>query len=699
MAEPRAQIRRRLVPISQLLPTITAQSHPASSNRTLTAADFPSQFLANASTNLKHEVCIQRITDYIDYTTLHPNETLPYSLLFGEDTANHEFLTTPTNMVVTVPFCELLCSNPAHYAPFRDWYPDRGPRIMTWIVPVALLLSSIELSPLDKRRFYAVLHALGDPIDVLWSFLHKLRVRTRLHALAEAHFGANPDPSKNQDALVATVVLSAFEDLLSPSIRSYNTFRDLLHVFWIPQARHLWRDAALDLADSRSDERLRSMLAVALYVLQILSAFIVDIGGGPSNPPGGVIAVALTLTFLIPTVLFSSWIGAPTSRRGTLRAVRTLVDGVEAVRVKEGLPRLEGKWMGQLPGMLERAGIPLAAVGGVPVEAPARFREGFDFERDTIYAEYHLHGGKDTYRPWKLRVLSDDPLSPRGWRIRWRDVVFWNDAGWEAFLASLPVYGGVVPGLGILFLAGEGGFSCRHVLLLSILGAWTASAVLTSFSYKYMLRLSPSGKWHWRFCLVKGLVVGTGVLVFVGLTAAGFFNTCACWGRRLSRGSEAQVALSVNERNWKNVEGKFPGIVAALIFFQVGYAVWVLLANRNGVRVLRWSEGRKQAAWLDKKLPPQGVGERVRGYFGDSGLEAVTGRVCQLSRDLGCKLRGDGRGDMYVAKNDIAMTVKEVWPPELVAVRSDGSVGHAWDRGEPKTGRSRVFLQAQAATR
>lgn len=658
--------RCRLILLIPLLPIITAQSDLNSTspnNRTL--ADIPPEFLANASTHFEHKLCIERITAYINHTTRFPNESVPYSLLFGTDPNTNKFLINSTGkMVVTVPFCELVCSSPSRYAPFRDWYPDRGPRIMTWIVPVALLLSSIELSPLDKRRFYAVFHALGDPIDVLWSLLHKLRVRTRLHALAEAHFGANPDPSTNQDALIAAIVLSAFEDLLSPSISSYETFKHLLDVFWIPQARLLWRDAALDLADSRSDERLRSMLAVALYVLQILSAFIVDIGGGPSNPPGGVIAVAATLTFLIPAVLFSSWIGAPTSRRGTLRAVQALVDGVEAVRVRDKLARPGGNWLIQLSGMLKKAGIPLPVVPGVPVEAPAKFPDDFNFERDTIYAEYHLNGGKDTYRPWKLRVLTDESQGrpPKAWLLRRKDAIFRNDAWWEAFLASLPVLGGVAAGFGILFLAGEGGYSCRHVLLLSILGAWTASAVLTSFSYKYMLR-----KWHWRFCLAKGLVVGIGVLVFVGLTAAGFFSTCACWGRQLIRGDGAEVELTVNERNWKNVEGKFPGIVASLIFFQVGYAVWVLCANRKGVRVLRWSEKRKQAAWpLATKLPPQGVRgrfreyvKRVREYYKDSGLPEMMARVRRFSRALSSKVWGRGRRQGSVAESGIAMMPRE----------------------------------------
>jgi len=73
-------------------------------------------------------------------------------------------------------------------------------------------------------------------------------------------------------------------------VESYEIFETLLALLWIEgnaTAASLWRDAALGLVEARSDERLRSILAIVLYILQILSAFVFDIGGGAPNPPGG----------------------------------------------------------------------------------------------------------------------------------------------------------------------------------------------------------------------------------------------------------------------------------------------------------------------------------------------------------------------------------------------------------------------------
>jgi hypothetical protein len=131
-------------------------------------------------------------------------------------------------------------------------------------------------------------------------------------------------------------------------------------------------------------------------------------------------------------------------------------------------------------------------------------------------------------------------------------------------------------------------------------------------------------------------------------------------GEAAIRGSQAGVELTVNDRNLKNLEGRFPGIVAGLIFFQVGYAVWVLLANWNGVRVLRWSEGRKQAAWLDKKLPPQGVRERVREFVKRSRPPVVMGRGRQFSKAMSSRLWGHGHRKESIAESDISMTPTEV---------------------------------------
>ena len=82
------------------------------------------------------------------------------------DTSNHTML--------TLQGCEKLCGR-------QSFYWDAGPRIITWIIPVILLLSNIELSSVDKQRFLTILHAVGDPIDSLWSILHKIYIWRRLY--------------------------------------------------------------------------------------------------------------------------------------------------------------------------------------------------------------------------------------------------------------------------------------------------------------------------------------------------------------------------------------------------------------------------------------------------------------------------------------------------------------------------------------
>ena len=594
------------------LPTVVLQASPS---RTLTRDDVPPEFVADTSTAFDHETCIAHILKLTNQTS----RRIPTDLIFANDSTGVP-RSSAKDMAISLSACELLCSNPAGYSSFHDWYVDRGPRIMTWIIPVALLLSNIELSPLDKRRFYALFHALGDPIDVVWSFLYKLRMRTRIYALVRTYRPTIPD----QDVRIAAIVLSGFEDLLAGSITSYDTFSNLLTLLWIPadvepMVRLLWRDAAVSLADARSDERLRSLLAIILYVLQVLSAFVFDLGGGTPNPPGGVIAAALTLTFLIPAVLLSSVIGAPTSRRSTLHTLRQLVAGVEAARYRGRIPRPPGSLPDDLETLFLARGIPFAEPtvealpampAGVPSQTPAPLPPGFCWKRDTVYADFHLHGAKDTYRPWKMGTLDGTdsrPLHPVVGQV-------FEDPRLEAFGGCLPVFAGVAAGLGLLNLAGEGGFSCRHVLLFSIFGAWVVSAGLTSLSYLGLLHHPErSRKWHWRFCLVKGMILGMGVLVFVGLTAAGFFNSCSCWGRKLIHGDEAVVVLTVTEMYRENNKWRFPVIVACVVVFQLVFAMAALWVNQDGVRVLRWSERRRQAACLDEA--PLGRRQRIGVFF------------------------------------------------------------------------------------
>ncbi|KAK0617679.1 hypothetical protein B0T14DRAFT_605696 [Immersiella caudata] len=599
--------------------------------------DIPAWVRANETVSFDHATCEVAVREYMKSNV---SSIVPLDLIFmrGPDNA---LQMADENMVLTIPACEQLCGNLK-----PNWYVDRGPRLMTWIIPIILLLSNIELSPLDKRRFFTLFQALGDPIDVLWSLLDKLQTRTKIYDLASQRLGGAFRGDDQLRTRIVATVLASFEDLIGPDLQSLDQLIRIMDHFDPADASFfdLWREAASELSDGRTDERLRSLFAIMLYILQILSAFVFDIGGGSPNPPGGVIALALTLTFLIPMVLLSATIGAFTSRRGALRILRAFV-----WQSGKGAPA-------SMEGMFTRRGIITST------------RETMQW--DEYFRGLHWNGGKDTYRPWKLTrslgvgsttttpfcapldrplnqprdtsktmaavritpISTTSPVTPQRTPSpkpsRWKPLL-------TPLIATTPIISGLTGGLGILVLAGEGGWSCRHVLLLCMLASWLLSSALSSLPYLFLkwslsrrgnetvtpavtngkprrgslhslyqvttshisTRTSNWRKHHWHLCLAKDIILGVSILLFVCITAAGFFNSCSCWGRRLFSGDSVGVALNVNPKYIEYNRNKFPGIVSGVVGFQLGWAFLVGLRNRKGIMVLRWGEVVRQEVW------------------------------------------------------------------------------------------------------
>ncbi len=87
--------------------------------------------------------------------------------LFATDEANRTYHGND-NLTLSLPGCERICGP-------RTYYRDAGPRFMTWILPIGLLLCNIELSPIDKRRFATFPAVLGNSCEAIWSLMHKLQ--------------------------------------------------------------------------------------------------------------------------------------------------------------------------------------------------------------------------------------------------------------------------------------------------------------------------------------------------------------------------------------------------------------------------------------------------------------------------------------------------------------------------------------------
>lgn len=326
---------------------------------------------------------------------------------------------TSDQMTLTKRGCDEFCGEGTFY-----W--DAIPRLTTWIIPVVLLLSNLELSPIDKRRFMTVVHAVGDPIDSFWSLLHKIYVWRRLYAIGlhsckprragqskGAYYlelwddrlqrwkrwwlrlfrrqyrnlrwcwrklatlvakrkwkgkgkatrlrptrddgGGNDVDCDSDDgdeddveyetaherARVIATVLAGFEEISGAHIRS-----ELHYHMVLQQLGHIgssslaptgtrstesrgawqeWRHCARVLADARTNEFLRTLLAIFIYVFGVVAALDDAIGGGNTSKPGGRIGSAVFLMWLVPMALLSNVVGTFTSRRTCLTIMRLFV--------------------------------------------------------------------------------------------------------------------------------------------------------------------------------------------------------------------------------------------------------------------------------------------------------------------------------------------------------------------------------------
>jgi hypothetical protein len=349
---------------------------------------------------------------------------------------------TSDNMILTRAGCDEFCGG-------QTFYWDAIPRLTTWIIPVILLLSNIELSPIDKRRFTTLIHAVGDPIDSFWSILHKIYVWRRLYAIALSKclkqvgrepgwssyierrrellqrwkrewrhwfrscallysrvkrwwrnflyyrlrhrweraaespflyglvriFGIRtapmqpveqPEPDHEDDeddndmydkphdrARVIATVLAGFEEINGTNIESethYHMILDQLGRIGQPisddgsrgqsmGAWDEWRHCARVLADARTNEFLRTLLAIFIYVFGVAAALYDELGGGNTSKPGGRIGSAVYLMWLVPLALLSNTVGSFTSRRTCLTIMHLFVERTTAVMEKEDLER------------------------------------------------------------------------------------------------------------------------------------------------------------------------------------------------------------------------------------------------------------------------------------------------------------------------------------------------------------------------
>ncbi|KAI4258176.1 MAG: hypothetical protein LQ352_001333 [Teloschistes flavicans] len=246
----------------------------------------------SVDTGFVRDECFARVLVYLANGTLSPNDEVFFRNADGRPMSAH------ANLTLTLSGCRKLCGLR------QKWYADIGERLSVWLLPVLLLISNVELSPLDKRRFFAIIHLIGDPIHSFWSLLDKLDAWDHCYRLAE-QFG----PKCQCCTRTIATVFAGFEETSGPGTVTRQNLNNLADKYHLTANFGMWRRAALDLADSRTDEFFRTWLAIVLYIYQLIGGFVKKIGGEPSSPSGGRIATSVFLSWLVPVVLLSNAIG------------------------------------------------------------------------------------------------------------------------------------------------------------------------------------------------------------------------------------------------------------------------------------------------------------------------------------------------------------------------------------------------------
>lgn len=473
------------------------------------------------------------------------NQSLsPTSDFFFRDSFQSPPYNGPENITLNLVGCNALCG------PEQTWYFDIGPRLTVWLIPILVLLANVEPSPVDKYNFLAILHLLGDPIDSIWSLLHKLDAWDRCSALA-----ARRDNICLSCRRVIASIFAGHEEVQGPRIQSEDYFEALLERR--SRATHFneWRRAAVRLADGRTASFGRTVFAFLLYVFQLVCAFVPEVGGGSTSPPGGRIATSVLLSWLVPVILIINVVGNLTSRR-------VVYDILADLNANTGEDRFQ------------------------IVEERSEFLPSFPFIAQECSTEYFRalswSGAIYTYRAWKLRYYI---TSAHHHRHRHTLLL--------VTLAAAPVVIGFVGGVLILWYQPSYGLNCRHAWLVGVTVLWIISAFITSMTYNSGFA---TGKYHWHFTLIKDACVAAPSLAIMILSTIGLFNFCWCWAGPFRYSGVGRVPLleTVYLQNAKSV---YPIIVGGALVLQLTFVLVVAVRWHGGLQLFRWREKTRRAEW------------------------------------------------------------------------------------------------------
>lgn len=436
-------------------------------------------------------------------------------------------LADPNNLKLTLEGCEAICDSK------MGFYADSASRLITWLLPVILLIGNMQFAPIGKERFFMVLHLLGDPVHSAWSLLAKLEDWYQCFSNIRAQYPRKPSPQQEYRIKSSVMVLAVAEELFVPFDIENRRFP------LIPNegSDHILWETARALGESRKTELLRAILAISWYIFEVVAAFVPAVGQSTS-PSGGRIAPAMLLSWLLPVVLLSNAIGGFSSLRNCEFFILRF----------------------------------LARIG--------------KSRHDISICEEQ-----------RSRFFKKDESAPHSSSLAWSGAIYSYRLGRRpsgtprkklllALCSVLPV----TLAFGLAFAALETAptyFSCRSVLVAVIFASWILSAIITWIT---SFQSSITGRYLWYFILIKDSFIAVPALALIIMTSCGLFNSCYCWSGALVLGrSKASVALDPVSALNRNNHVVYPAMVAIGLSLQISVFLLIFWTRRWCFGLMAWS--------------------------------------------------------------------------------------------------------------
>lgn len=558
-------------------------------------------------------MCQQKIVLMLESGKLLANDTK----IFAMSPRGQSLMSDINNIALTTSGCSSLCDSAQ-----PTLYPDSIPRLTQWLLPVLLLIVNMTFGSSRWEVLASVTHILGDPIHATWSLLATVESWNRSLVIAEkVHTSlkrrqpddqqdktfhklegtltrndqvnksgvvvcaveeaipepTNSDPQDMQGKKVTAtqiqhiaVIIASLSELFRPFNATENPEAILLTVtltilqpITLPLSTTLCSKIATDLITSRTSEILRTYIAIALYLFQVVSAFVPALGDS-SSPSGAKIGMAILFSFLLPMVLLSNSIGGFSARRQCLQIMLRFMEGA----CPEGLELFRARLN------LEGRGLYFSSMGWES--------DGFDYTHARTRDYYGPSNQCDSFS----REPTESIRKIHKKKLR----------HFLALTAFIPVLVSCTTAAGVLWTSPTN-LTCRHFLVISVFLLWLLSSLLTFLFARFSI---PTSQLYTIVLLKDGLFATVALSLIIG-SSCGLFNNCWCSGL----GSGGRVYLNPVDEFGFNNRVYYPAWVGGCFAVQLGVFGAVRWGwGRKGFGVMEWSEREKEGevlAWTGEQ--------------------------------------------------------------------------------------------------